>query len=194
MDLRLLFEQALADEPSAAPADFAGRAMAIGRRQRRRRTIVVGGTGAAVIAALGVANLLAPTPVETVPARFASLVNPLCESPAGDTATDLSVFLTADVTDRQRAAVNELLQHDPAAGTVRYESRDQAYAQFKALFSDAPALVTGVDASELPESFRVKLVDGAQADRVANKAKNAPGVDDVINSRCPDGADVTAAG
>ncbi|WP_203713132.1 permease-like cell division protein FtsX [Asanoa siamensis] len=197
-DLKQLFDRALADEPDATPADLAGRAVSLGlarRRSRRRKALVAGGAGATLAAALVVANL-APQrgdpPLRTVPAEFASQINPVCQSPALDGATDLSVFLLPEITDEQRVYVHDLLLENPAAHEVRYESRDEAYARFKRMFSDAPALVEAVKPSHLPESFRVKLTLGSGIAGLTRQAEQAPGVETVIDSRCPAGADVAA--
>jgi hypothetical protein len=185
-NLRLLFDRALADEPEPPPGDLAPRAMAIGLRWRRRRWLAAGGAvaaGLAVFAAVGLVNPKSEAPVAMVPARFASLLNPVCQSPARDSVTDVSVFLTADITDEQRAAVDSALRAD---GTVYYESNDEAYIAYKKLFSDVPAILDGVDASELPESFRVKLRRAV----LTTDVTGMPGVDQVIWSACPPGITV----
>jgi hypothetical protein len=197
-NLRVLFDRALAGEPEPPSGNLAGQVMAIGQRRRVRRFAVAGGAAVALVAALGVANLLAPPagtpPLETVPARFESALNPACQSPARERPTDLSVFLTQDVTDEQRAAVDQALRSDQAVASVAYESRDEAYLVFKRMFSDHPELVEAVQVYQMPESFRLKVDDQSRYVELVLRMRKTPGVDQVIGSACPDGVSVGMAG
>jgi RNA polymerase sigma factor (sigma-70 family) len=47
-------------------------------------------------------------------------------------------------------------------GTVQFESREQAYLRFRALWSKDPDLVAAVGLKQLPESFRLRLADASQ--------------------------------
>ncbi|SCE69571.1 hypothetical protein GA0074695_0379 [Micromonospora viridifaciens] len=195
-NLRLLFDRALADEPEPPPGDLAGRAMATGTslRRRRHRLVAAAAAGVVTLAALGVVNVATPpsgpTPPETVPAAFAMLVNPACESPARGTATDVSIFLKMDVTDQQRSAVRRALAADPVVRTVRFVSREDALARYRKIFEDKPELVAAVKAEQLPESFRIKLA--GQYAGLAARIGRMPGVDDMVGSVCPAGASVWA--
>jgi hypothetical protein len=201
-DLRLLFDRALADEPEA-PGDLAGQAMATGAGLRRRRHRMVaagvaGVAGVATIVALGVVTVATlperSAPLAKVPAGFAMLMNAACESPVLNSATDASIFLTADVTDEQRSAVNRVLDTDPAVQTVVYESREEAYVRFAKVFEDAPELVAATKPSQLPESFRIKLTGRSRYANLAARVGRMPGVDDIVGSDCPAGTSVQAAG
>ncbi|SBT47081.1 permease-like cell division protein FtsX [Micromonospora narathiwatensis] len=191
-NLRQLFDRALADEPDP-PGDLAGQAMATGTslRRRRHRLVAASAAGVTTIAALAVVNVAtppdAPTPPATVPAAFAMLVNPACESPARDTATDVSIFLRMDVTDQQRNAVNRELEADPAARTMVFVSREEALARFRKIFEDKPELVAAVQADQLPESFRVKVTGRSSYARLTARVERMPGVDEIIGSACPAG-------
>lgn len=193
-NLRALFDRALTDEPEPPPADLAPRAMAVGLRRRRWRTLAVGGAAMVVVAALGFANVAgspeSDAPPAIVQARFASLLNPACQSPARDRATDVSVFLTFEVTDEQREAVDRALRSDPAGATVVYESNNQAYANFRKQFADAPDLVAAVKPEQMPESFRVTL----HGRFLTTEIDSMPGVDQVIGSVCPPGITIGALG
>ncbi|MEV4535855.1 permease-like cell division protein FtsX [Asanoa sp. NPDC049518] len=194
-NLRVLFDQALADEPDPPRGDLAAHVVAIGRGRRRRRLALGGSAAVALVAALGLVNLASgPAPVETVPARFASQLNPACESPARERPTDVSVFLTTDVTDDQRQRVDVLLRSVETVREVRYESRDQAYLNFQAMFNDNPDLVSAVRVQQMPESFRVKVTVSAGYQELVLRIRNTPGVDQVIDSYCPDGVSVGQAG
>ncbi|OKI62266.1 permease-like cell division protein FtsX [Micromonospora sp. CB01531] len=198
-NLRLLFARALADEPEPPPGDLAGQAMATGTsmRRRRHRLVAAGVAGVATIAALGAVNVAPPAERSaspaTVPAGFAMLVNPACDSPVQDTSTDVSIFLTADLTDQQRSAVESMLHADPAVHTMAYESREQALIRYRKIFEDAPQLVAAVKASQLPESFGIKLTGRSQYANLAARVERMPGVDEVIGSECPPGTNAWAA-
>jgi hypothetical protein len=71
-----------------------------------------------------------------------------------------------------------------ADGTVRYESNDEALVVYRKIFADVPEIVAGVDASELPASFRVKLRGAA----LTTDVSAMPGVDQIIWSACPPGS------
>jgi len=197
-NLRVLFDEALADEPAPPRGDLAAHVVAIGRGRRRRRLAVAGGAALGLVAVLGVANLAGPPadapPLETVPAQFAAQLNPACQSPARDHATDVSVFLDMDVTDEQRERVDVLLSSVETVSEVRYESRDEAYLKFRAMFSDNPDLVAAVKVDQLPESFRVKVTVRTGYQELVLRIKNTPGVDQVIGSACPAGVSAGMGG
>jgi hypothetical protein len=194
-NLRLLFDRALTDEPPLASDELSGRAMAAGaglRRRRRQRALAGAVAGVAVVGVLGWVNAAGPPngtpPPETVPAAFAGLVNPLCKSPARDLPTDLSVFLTMDITDDQRNLISVVLKGDPAVRYLEYESKDAAYASFAAVFAHKPELVAAVQPAQFPESFRAKLDAQATEPALVDRLRHTPGVEAVIRSACPAGA------
>src|SRR3712207_2745297 len=53
----------------------------------------------------------------------------------------VSIFLADDVTDEQRAAIDQQLSGSPEVATHIYESKEEAYARFQQQFSQQPALV-----------------------------------------------------
>ncbi|GGO23378.1 permease-like cell division protein FtsX [Micromonospora parathelypteridis] len=198
-NLRMLFDRALADEPEPPSVDLAGHAMAIGGRLRRRReqTVAAGVAAVVTVAAVGVASVARPPdrsapPPTAVPAAFGMLVNKACAFPARETATDASVFLTMEITDQQRSAVNRALATDPAVGTLVFESRDQALARYRKIFADVPELVAPVRADQLPESFRIKLTGRSQYANLAVRVERMPGVDEMIGIDCPAGTSASA--
>ncbi|HET6770140.1 MAG TPA: permease-like cell division protein FtsX, partial [Actinomycetota bacterium] len=83
---------------------------------------------------------------------------------AGEWASkvEVSVFLRDDASPDQITALNNKIADLPEVQTHYFETREQAYEQFKRIFRDHPALVNNVDASALPQSFRIKLVDPEQ--------------------------------
>jgi len=71
----------------------------------------------------------------------------------------VSIFLSDNVTDQQRAAIASELKSSPEVKHYIYESKTEAYARFKQQFSQQPELVQNTPADALPESFRVELVN-----------------------------------
>jgi len=99
------------------------------------------------------------------------------------TKIEVSVFLTADVTDAQRNAVRETLHSLPIVKRVDYESQQEAYRRYLLQFKDQPDLIAAASEGSLPESFRVKLVDPTQYAQVASALQGAPGVDQVVDQK-----------
>jgi len=98
---------------------------------------------------------------------------------------EVSIFLKADVTDEQRSALDSELRGDPlvAKNGVTYESREEAYNNFKQLYRDSPDLVESVKPDTLPESFRVKLKDPEKFKEISERYKDKAGVDDIVDQK-----------
>jgi len=69
----------------------------------------------------------------------------------------VSIYLTDDVTDEQRTAIQTELDDSPEVANYIYETKAEAYERFKTQFSQQPALVQNTKPDALPESFRVEL-------------------------------------
>ncbi|WP_229073297.1 permease-like cell division protein FtsX [Actinoplanes sp. DH11] len=188
--LKDLFDRVLDDEPVPPDGDLAGQAMAQGRGIRRRRGLIVGGSVASAIVAVVVALNLTPAPagpppqVSAAAARLAQ-AEPQCTWPVPDDATDVSIFLRQDVTERQRTGLRDALDGDPLVRNLVFETRQEAYEKFKVLWRDSPDLVAAVDASQLPESFRLELTTPAQYPAFAARFAGRAGVEDLIGGMCP---------
>ncbi|NUR50774.1 MAG: ABC transporter permease [Hamadaea sp.] len=89
----------------------------------------------------------------------------------------VSVFLTPEITDQQRADLKTRLEQDPAVEKVFYEDQDTAYTRFKAQFKDLPDLVKSVEPASLPASFRVTLKDPEKSAQFAAALEQAAGLD-----------------
>jgi cell division transport system permease protein len=98
---------------------------------------------------------------------------------------EVSIFLKADITDEQRSALDQQLRADPLVATngVTYESREEAYNNFKQLYRDSPDLVESVKPDTLPESFRVKLKDPEKFKEISERYKDKAGVDDIVDQK-----------
>ena len=86
------------------------------------------------------------------------------------------------VTDAQRASIQKDLQGLPVVQNVFYESQATAYQHFQEQFKGS-ALAQNVTASQLPESFRVKLKDPTQYPVIQSAFSGRPGVDTVQDQR-----------
>ena len=92
----------------------------------------------------------------------------------------VSIFLADDVTDEQRAAIDQQLSDSPEVAAHIYESKEEAYARFQQQFSQQPELVQNTPPDALPESFRVELVNPERYEVIAAEFPNGQnGVDQV---------------
>ena len=74
--------------------------------------------------------------------------------------------------------VKQRLEANPEVATVFYESKQEAYQEFKKTFSDSP-IVESLTVDQMQDSFRIKLKDPAQYAGVVDEAKVLPGVQNV---------------
>lgn len=107
---------------------------------------------------------------------------------------EISVFLCTEVTqgancttgegttDPQREAVEEALQSNSEVESVEYESKAQAYAEFREAFKDSPIL-DSVTEEDMQDSFRVKLKDPEQYQGVVSAVRGMKGVQAVQDLR-----------
>jgi cell division transport system permease protein len=93
----------------------------------------------------------------------------------------VSIFLTEDITDEERSALDTRLANDPLVAHYFYESQEDAYEQAQALFADAPDLVEALRPESLPESFRVQLTDPEQYLNIALEYGNADGISEIVD-------------
>jgi cell division transport system permease protein len=96
---------------------------------------------------------------------------------------EVSIFLDGEVSEEQRAGLDAALKSDPLVRDVIYESKDDAYTRFKEMWQDAPDLVNAVNPDQLPESFRVRLINPEQYDQIFEKYKDTEGIDEIVDQR-----------
>jgi cell division transport system permease protein len=92
---------------------------------------------------------------------------------------EVSVFLREDVSDEERDALEQKIQDIPEVQTYYYETKGQAYERFQEQFRDSPSLVENVDASAMPESFRIKLTDASEFPVIRARLAGDPAIDEV---------------
>ncbi|PRY14738.1 permease-like cell division protein FtsX [Kineococcus rhizosphaerae] len=86
-----------------------------------------------------------------------------------------------EITDAQRTALRDQLQADPRVDRVFYESKAQAYQNFKE--TNDSSITDKVTADQLPESFRVRLKDPQVYQTVSDDYRDVAGVEDVPDLR-----------
>ncbi|WP_406037650.1 permease-like cell division protein FtsX [Micromonospora sp. NBC_00898] len=93
----------------------------------------------------------------------------------------VSIFLKTDVNEQQRNDLDAKLKGDPLVKEVVYVNKDEAYKRFQEMYQDAPDLVNAVKADQLPESFRLKLVNPEQYKKIYDQYKDTEGVDEIVD-------------
>jgi cell division transport system permease protein len=101
-----------------------------------------------------------------------------------DTSTAASCA-SGPVTDEQRAEIKNTLESPAVAQYVDsylYESQEDALGHFRDQFANSP-IVDSVTADQLPESFRVSLVDPEKYEVINEIFSSLPGVEVVVDQR-----------
>jgi cell division transport system permease protein len=89
------------------------------------------------------------------------------------------------VTDAQREDISAMMDSAavaPYIDSYEYESQEQALGHFREQFKNSP-IVDTVTADQLPESFRVRLVDPEKYEVINELFSSMQGVDVVIDQR-----------
>ena len=92
---------------------------------------------------------------------------------------EVSVFLREDVSDEERDALEQKIQGIPEVQTYYYETQEEAYERFRVQFRDSPSLIENVDATAMPESFRIKLTDASKFPVIRARLAGDPAIDEV---------------
>jgi len=87
-----------------------------------------------------------------------------------------------EVTQDQRDSIRADLDSMPQVQKVYYESKREAYSRFTEQFKNS-AIVDNVTPDQMPESFRVKLVNPEQFDIVASAFVGRAGVEQVQDQK-----------
>jgi cell division transport system permease protein len=106
---------------------------------------------------------------------------------------EVSVFLCGDVsnapscaggaiTQAQRDQIRSDLEKMPQVQKIYYESKQEAYKRFKQQFKSS-AIVDNVTAEQMPESFRVKLVNPEQYPIIASAFIGRDGIEQVQDQK-----------
>ncbi|MFI5936715.1 permease-like cell division protein FtsX [Actinoplanes sp. NPDC051494] len=96
---------------------------------------------------------------------------------------EVSIFLREDVTEAQRASIEQSIAENPLVESKSYESREDAFKKFQLLWEDSPDFVKSVGPDSLPESFRVKLKNPEEYQAFADQIKDQQGIQDIVDQR-----------
>lgn len=86
-------------------------------------------------------------------------------------------------TDEDRAAIQADLESMPEVASVEYVDQAQAWEDFQNRFANQQALVEATQKGDIPDNFRVQLVDPSQYEKVQESFRNRAGVDMVSNDK-----------
>jgi len=92
---------------------------------------------------------------------------------------EVNVFLRDDISPTQQVDLQASIKGMPEVQDVYYDSKQQAYDEYKQMFAGSPTLIQNVDPNALPASFRVKLHDPNKVDSVRSQIIGRAGVDSV---------------
>ncbi|HWS31519.1 MAG TPA: permease-like cell division protein FtsX [Actinoplanes sp.] len=95
----------------------------------------------------------------------------------------VSVFLTDEVTEAQKAAIDQAIDGSGLVASKVYESKEDALLRFQKLWADSPDFVNAINADSLPESYRVKLNDPEKYDQFNEAIGKLAGIRQVIDQR-----------
>ncbi|NUW32618.1 hypothetical protein HTZ77_14420 [Nonomuraea sp. SMC257] len=110
----------------------------------------------------------------------ASSVGPACDRYAARKTSKRGKAVTVD----DRKSLEKQIRAMPEVRKVDFQSRAEAYANFKKLYSGNKALVSAAKVADMPESFRIFLGPGVDSAKVASELRARPGVSQVIEMRC----------
>ena len=97
--------------------------------------------------------------------------------------TSVAFTCTGAITDEQRANVEAVLGSlVPTVQEIFYESSEDAYGKFQEQFAGS-AILANISPDALPESFRVKLDDPANFEKVATALQAVQGVESIQDQR-----------
>lgn len=86
-------------------------------------------------------------------------------------------------TDAQRDAIEQALRANPEVADVFYETREQAYQQFREYYADNDPILASTTVDMMQDSFRVKLKNPQEYQGVVSAVTGMPGVEQVQDLR-----------
>jgi hypothetical protein len=93
---------------------------------------------------------------------------------------DVEIFMKVAATPAQVTAIRNRLNRDSNVATFEFIDHNAALAEFRVAFKDQPALLQSTKASDLPESFRVRLTDPSRAQSVQSRYQAGDGLDTIV--------------
>ncbi|MCA2229447.1 permease-like cell division protein FtsX [Nonomuraea aurantiaca] len=88
------------------------------------------------------------------------------------------------ITLAQQSDLAREIAKTPGVQSVRFESQQEAYENFKRAYASNKAILKATKPSDMPKSFRLQLRPDADSGEVIAQLQHLPGVASVINSKC----------
>lgn len=79
-------------------------------------------------------------------------------------------------TEAQRTEIEQVLRDNPEVAEVFYETKEEAYAQFREYYADNDPILASTNVEMMQDSFRVKLKNPEEYQGVVSAVKGLPGV------------------
>ncbi|HWI18547.1 MAG TPA: permease-like cell division protein FtsX, partial [Vicinamibacterales bacterium] len=102
-------------------------------------------------------------------------------------AAEMSIYLSDEATNEERAALETFLRAQPTVAGVEYVSKDRALERFRADFPELQEVTGGLGENPFPSSIEVRLQTGGAGDAIADELSKdvagRPGVADVRYDR-----------
>lgn len=86
-------------------------------------------------------------------------------------------------TDAQRSDIEQALKSNPEVAEVFYETKEQAYQQFREYYADNDPILKSTTVDMMQDSFRVKLKNPEEYQGVVSAVSGMPGVEQVQDLR-----------
>ncbi|QBI52773.1 permease-like cell division protein FtsX [Streptomonospora litoralis] len=86
-------------------------------------------------------------------------------------------------TDEQRQQIQSDLESMSQVKSVEYVTAEQAFKDFQERFSNNQAMVDAVRKGDIPDNFRVQLVDPTKYQAVANEMEGRAGIDTIYDDQ-----------
>ena len=96
---------------------------------------------------------------------------------------EVAVYIRDDASEEEITSLENKIGDMPEVEAVFFESKREAYDNFREQFADSEDLVENVGPDALPASFRVKLVDPEEFDVIAARLQGDPAVEQVRDER-----------
>lgn len=94
----------------------------------------------------------------------------------------------SDAAQGEKDTVRRRVEGMAGVLRVKYESKEQAFENFKKAFADRKDLLEGVTSGDIPDSLRVLVADTKAAEALKADVAGVPGVDNVVIQPLPPGA------
>ncbi len=104
----------------------------------------------------------------------------LCTKDSAGTSQSGTCEPGQDTSQAQRETIKSRLESNPDVQEVFYESKQEAYDDYRRTYADSP-LLDSLTADQMQDSFRIKLKDPKTYNGVVAEAKSLPGVQNVLD-------------